>query len=208
MPATGADLPPEVIVIIPTWVGTNPYGVLEQFWWKVEGLPDLQRCALVCLYWANKCRRWIFAGRIRPRTTCITPRSLAELEELEFYAVHGSACLEALKDLVRSWTIEQHWNANSWCHHRQWSLFKCKHIQNSGRRSALTGPKLPSLPLTVLHIPHWSIPKTLPSCFTPFIRVELSDVHFPSLARGRVPQWTSQVRSHWMTLIIDCNFPD
>lgn len=183
MPATAAHIPPELLPRILDFVGTNDKGWALP-WERREGesLRDLKSCSLVSLHWANQCRDVLLGTWAR-----IKVRSLEEMKSLEFYAKHGSERLVLTPDLIQQWCLEQTWASRSWCHVRYNSSFCTKNVDEDdlhadGLALTLAGPVPSSLPVSVLHSPHWSLPRSLPACHTPFTCLQLSAIHFPSLS--------------------------
>lgn len=187
MPLTAADIPPELFPRILAYVGTNDGG----FRWNIENMDDesrrdLKSCSLVCLDWANRCRDILF-------TREIGVLSQDELKTLGFYACHGSHRLKPVQDLIRKWHLEQTWTSRSWCHMRYSTPFRPRytrihpypnwgvHEDDDGYQLTLRGPIPAGLPVSCLRSPHWSLPRSLPACYTRFMCLVLSDIHFPSL---------------------------
>lgn len=180
-PVTGADIPPELLPLILDYVGTNDRG--KGYSWSRRagnGLQDLQSCSLVCVDWANRSRRVLF-------NKGIAVLSQEQMESLDFYAKHGSKRIVPIAHGIYRWDLEQTWASRSWCHLRYTSSFCLantdKNNRNAdGKRLKLCGPVPSSLPVSALHSPHWSIPRSMPACYTPFIELILTDIHFPSLS--------------------------
>lgn len=178
MPATGADIPPELLPRILDYVGTNDRG----YGWyryddrnKGEGLRDLKSCSLVCVDWANRCRPALF-------DRAITMRSQKDMESLNFCAKHGSKRITPIDHQIYRWGLEQTWTSQSWCHLRYTSSFHLENDDTDGIDLKLVGPVPSSLPVSALHSPHWSLPRSMPACYTPFVDLTLTDIHFPSLS--------------------------
>lgn len=180
MPATGADIPPELFTRILAYVGTDEKGKGQP--WdraKGDGLQDLKSCSLVCVYWATQCRYILLFWR------CIYVHSLEEMKSLDLSAKHGSKRFAMLGELIYGWRLEQTWTSQSWCHTRYNSSFRLKkhdvYHSRDGRHLTLQGPVPPSLPVSALHSPYWSLPRSMPACSAVFDSLELKDIHFPSL---------------------------
>lgn len=60
MPATAADLPPELFPLILDYLRTDNRGYEEYI--RDVWVRDMMSCSLVCLYWANRCREYLFRG--------------------------------------------------------------------------------------------------------------------------------------------------
>lgn len=179
MPATGADIPPELWPRILEYVGTDDRG--ERINWvrnEGEALRELKSCSLVCVDWDNRCRPMVFWNGI---TVC----SQKDMELLDSYAKHGSKRIVPIAHRIWKWTLEQTWALRSWCHLRYTSSFRITNTDgpyDDGKRIELRGPVPSSLPVSALHSPHWSLPRSMPACYTPFVDLKLTDIHFPSLS--------------------------
>lgn len=115
------------------------------------------------------------------------------MELLGFYAKHGSKRLVPIAHRLYRWTLEQTWASRSWCHLRYTSSFRLPNPDTpytdgkgidlcDGKGIHLHGPVPSSLPVSALHSPHWSLPRSMPACYTPFVHLILYDIHFPSLS--------------------------
>lgn len=177
MPATGTDIPPELWPRILEYVGTKAGGEGED-WERTRGhgLRDLKSCSLVCIDWENRCRHIIFTG------IWIRVRSQEQIESLDFYAKHGSNRLVPISHRIYRWTPEQTWASRSWCHLCYNSSLHLKSHDTDGVDLTLVGPVPSSLPVSALHSPHWSIPRSMPACYISFTTLVLKDIHFPSLS--------------------------
>lgn len=178
-PATGADIPPELFPRILEYLGTDDTGKGED-WERAwgEGLRDLKSCSLVCVDWANRCRP------VMPWKG-ITVRLQEQMESLDFYAKHGSKRLVPIASLIPWWELEQTWASRSWCHLRYNSSFRLMNpegLRADAYNVKLQGPVPSSLPVFALHSPHWSLPRSMPACYTSFSLLRLTDIHFPSLS--------------------------
>lgn len=170
MTATAADLPVELLSFIVGYVGTNDRGRFYQDNVNAKDRRDLKSSSLVCLHWANWCRRRLFTGRP------LRVRSLAELVTLETFQMRGSLRLYSIHMLVGRVIFEQNWEAASWCHRAYNSP-----ILALTPELVLRGPIPVHLPRAAHRSPNWSLPRSLPSCYLPFDRVALVGVHIPDL---------------------------
>lgn len=171
MSITAADLPVELLAIIVGYVGTDERGRFYPNSVTAEEFNELKRCSLVCLDWANWCRRCLFAHRP------LRVKSLADLVTLETYAVSGSERLTSLHSLVRRVVFEQDWTSASWCHRAYGSSLPAEVPE-----LILRGPIPAHLPPAAYQSPHWSLPRSMPRCCLPFGNVTFRDVHFPYLS--------------------------
>lgn len=176
--ATAADIPHELLPLILEYVGTDDNGRGDP---RDRGQDtDLQDCSLVCVDWANRCRPVLLDMWIE---VC----SREELKSFEFYGKHGSRRLPPAADFIQGWFLRQTWEGRSWCHVRYTSSFRAKNPYKHGPHAdglglELRGPVPPSLPVSSLHSPHWSLPRSMPACYTPFTHLTLDDIYFPSLS--------------------------
>lgn len=185
MATTGADLPPKVIDCILNNIGQPSHSTFPtERWWRAEGRRNVLSCALVCLYWANKCRQTLFrqdAAFSSFQPTIV--RSASQLDELEFGLRRDKSRLQPITDLIDGWYIEQDWKSASWCHRQHITPFKPRRNRGfESRHLALMGPIPSHLPPSALQSPHWSLPRSVPPCFSPFTHVYLTGLHFPAFA--------------------------
>lgn len=171
--ATAADIPQELFDNIIWYIDTNSYGGAGA---GGDVAYELANCALVCAHWAEVSRKVLYAGEgSRARI-----QSLSQLRGLEGYVRKGSKRLTPVHKLLRRLGAEQTWGTRSWIHNIYPSQF-----DRDANTLRLTGPKsdgLPPPPASALRSPHWSVPKTLPSCFLNFSTLDLVNVHFPALS--------------------------
>lgn len=139
----------------------------------------MMSCSLVCLYWANQCRDYLF------RDMELVIRSLADFLVLESsYVMNGCTRLVRLRSLTSISRIEQTWESTAWCYRLYSSHLLDSLGSHRWRRPpfVLRGPVPAHLPHTAYRSPHWSLPRLMPSCYTPFFELTLCDIHFPSLS--------------------------
>lgn len=185
--ATAADLPSELITRIIEdlfischWAITAPFK--SNYISPQEATDVLKNWSLVSIDWANTVRQWWFFRH--EAFLC----SRDEFELLIEHIEHGSTRLNMLSDVVQYWRLRQDWHSRSWCHqwsmlfHRRQPLSKKSEDSPIGQSITLQGPIPSHFPPSAFHSPHWSLPRSLPSCFLRFTSVTLSDIHFPSLA--------------------------
>ncbi|KAI0811127.1 hypothetical protein BC629DRAFT_1032784 [Irpex lacteus] len=110
-------------------------------------------CSLVCLSWANKCRRYMFSSQ------ALEIRSYGDAEIFRRYAVRG-----------------YYQNRSSFLH-----LLYLPVIQHKLKYLAILGPIPVDFHRAKLDTPHWGIPPfiVLPSSFLQN-KVSVGDVHLPS----------------------------
>lgn len=171
MPATAADLPPELFPLILDYLPTNDQGRE----WNVERevwVRDMMSCSLVCLYWANLCRLYLFSRHK------VEINSLAEFLTLESYAADGCTRLVPLYDVIPRFTVEQTWDSAAWCYRISKSRLRALRWSDL----VLSGPVPSHLPRAAYRSPHWSLPRSMPSCYLPSTIVTLRDIHFPCLS--------------------------
>ncbi|KAI0753934.1 hypothetical protein BC629DRAFT_1175167 [Irpex lacteus] len=111
---TAANIPPELFPLILDYIGTDDRGDGSLSERRDIGLRDWQACSLVCLYWANHCRRYMFYYLIN------NLHSKNQLDALRrLIAFEGSKRLNPLSSLVSRPTlrVQQTWDSRSWIHH-------------------------------------------------------------------------------------------
>lgn len=170
MPATAADLPPELFPLILDYLRTDNRGYEEYI--REVWVRDMMSCSLVCLYWANRCREYLFRGHE------VVIKSLAEFLTLESYATDGCTRVVPFYDVIRRFTVEQTWDSAAWCYRISTSCL----IRSGETRLVLSGPVPSHLPRAAYRSPHWSLPRSMPSPYLPFTNVTLRDIHFPCLS--------------------------
>lgn len=173
MPATAADLPPELFPLILDYLRTDVRGIYLGYDPKRDvWVRDMMSCSLVCLYWANLCREYLFSD------WTLVIKSLAEFLTLESYAAGGCTRLVQLHRFIRRFKVEQTWDSAAWCYR----IHKSCLIQSGETHLFLSGPVPSHLPRSAYRSPHWSLPRSLPSCYLPFPNVTLRDIQFPCLS--------------------------
>lgn len=178
--ATGAYLPTELLPHVLKYIGTADNGSLRLYTGGMENLQEeygreMERCTLVCVDWANRCRQRLFYKRI------FDLRSAADLAALEALTKRGSTRLIPLVSPISGFHVMQNWEKGSWCHKLTHTFLHTRTMRPNTRYLALLGPFPPGLPPAALRSPHWSLPRTMPSTFTQFTAVHLRNIHFPSL---------------------------
>lgn len=169
---TAANIPPELFPLILDYIGTDDYGDGSLSERRNRGLRDWQACSLVCLYWANHCRRYMFYYLIN------NLHSKDQLDALRrLISSDGSKRLTPLGSLVARPTlrVQQTWNSRSWIHH-----IHPLPLKNSTCNLTLRGPVPADLSLTAYRSPHWSLPRTMPVQYTPYAHCQIQNINFPS----------------------------
>lgn len=164
---TAADIPPELHWNILRYV--IAFGG-DRFLPSVY-LRGQLNCSLVCVYWAQQIRQSVYDKR---RVWIFTEKQAKDLRKL---VVHrGSERLTPIVDMIADIEVWHDADSRSWHHillcliprippHKFWKLY----IYAYGDRSV--GPRSP----------HWDVPMRLSSFTTPYRRLDLSYLRFPSL---------------------------
>lgn len=188
----GALLPPELFPRLLHWVNLNNtsgevyerinrvredsgpelsrlYRELE----KANPTYTLRSCALVCRYWANHCRRYMFYGSI------LRIRSLQMAEDFRRYSTLGSRRLLRVSRLVRAIHVDMIVSQTPR------SFVELAFIPETANRLGnlrIIGPFPPDLPPAKLSSPHWHLPSPIvpPPTATAYRSIILSDIRFPS----------------------------
>lgn len=171
--ATAAAIPQELFDNIIRYINTHENGEARK---GGRIAYELAKCALVSVHWAEVSRKLLYAGE----GSWGTIRSLSQLKGLSCSARKGSKRLTPVHKLLQQLEVEQTWGTRSWIHN-----IYLAHFDRDRNELRLTGPEaygLPPLPVSALRSPHWSVPRTLPSCFLNFSSLDLFRVHFPALS--------------------------
>ena len=170
--ASASNIPPELFPLILDYIGTDERGDGSLSERRDRGLWSWQACSLVCLYWANHCRRYIFYYLIN---NLRSKEQMAALRRL--ISSKGSQRLASVASLVARPTlrVEQTWDSWSWIHH-----VHPLPLKNTTCHLTLRGPVPGKLPVSAYHSPHWSLPRTMPAQYTPYANCHLKDIEFPS----------------------------
>lgn len=147
----------------------------------IDILNDLKQCSLVFLFWANRCREHMFAGR----TLEIT--SYEDAETFRRYIVQGCPRLTQVHRLIKRIDVTQNYSRElaSKTHERQTSFLHLLHlpaIQDKLEELFIKGPVPDGFNPAKLDTPHWGIPPyiVVPSSFLQNTEIYLEDVHLPS----------------------------
>ncbi|KAI0748973.1 hypothetical protein BC629DRAFT_129786 [Irpex lacteus] len=139
-----------------------------------DALTDLKRCSLVCRFWANRCRQYMFAGR-----TLEIYRS-EDAEIFRRYAIGGCAALIPVHQLIGEIQVYLRYDGliNSFLH-----LLYLSVIRQKLRLLSIHGPIPTGFHPAKLDTPHWGSP---PSVVLPrsFLRnqIRVSHIHLPSIS--------------------------
>lgn len=137
----------------------------------------LKNCALVCRYWANQSRAYMFTD------ARITIRSLEDAELFRKYAIDGSRHLNRVCELCGSLQIEQEYSRSR----RSFlDLVYLPQTRSKLKALKLVGPRLEDMgnPPFVLDTPYWGLPNVSavsPSLLTSYEQVTMNRMEFPSI---------------------------
>ncbi|KAI0696630.1 hypothetical protein BC835DRAFT_855925 [Cytidiella melzeri] len=144
-----------------------------------SGQHDWRNFSLVCVYWANQCRRYLFLGvpcHIDMATRMdLLRRTMAWEGQRDTYGrLQWLDNLVTISGIIVS--VRQEWKSGSWNQH-----VSPLPLKDAAYRLELDGSTMPAdLPASVYRSPHWNLPRTLPSSFIPYHVVELRHIHFSS----------------------------
>lgn len=135
-------------------------------------------CSLVCRYWANQCRRYMFSGMELHIRTC------EQAEMLVRYALHGSPSLVPIHTLISSIGVFQDHAAPRSFLHR---LFLLKSIAGKYLKFdfLILGDTVPDgFSSCKLDTPHWSVPSSIatPPSVISYLQITLVRIHFPTFS--------------------------
>lgn len=175
MPTTASDLPPELIPYIISYIGTRDNG--SDGYYGDDNRLILSRSSLVCLFWAEHCRKVLYSGR----TVGIESRKSAE----RFMALvapkrHRVGRLTPLLELIAHINVSCDLGRDSWIH-----LLAMPYVANKLQRLLISGSRLRDnldFPRVLLQSPHCGIPPSIsmtPS-LTPYSLVGLDNIQFQS----------------------------
>ncbi|KAI0083163.1 hypothetical protein BDY19DRAFT_747383 [Irpex rosettiformis] len=131
-------------------------------------------CSLVCLRWANLCRRALF--RDKKLKIC----SSEEVQTLVKYARQGCPSLVPIHALIGSIWVEQRYDMrHSFCDRVY--MFKAE-FGVSLSLIRLLGPVPEGFPPCKLDTPHWSLPPSVPTPppLLSYDKIMVANVHLPS----------------------------
>lgn len=129
-------------------------------------LSDLKHCSLVCLFWANRCREYMFSGATL-RIECYEGA-----EKFKQYFVRGCSRLTPVHQFIREIQVRQHYKSQrSFLH-----LLYLPAIQDKITQITIQGPVPDSFNHAKLDTPHWDIPPRI-VVPTSFLRKKISIIH-------------------------------
>ncbi|KAI0749017.1 hypothetical protein BC629DRAFT_1594294 [Irpex lacteus] len=139
---------------------------------EAQPIYTLRSCALVCRYWANQSRRYMFTGRKMHIS------SLEDAQMFRKYAVNGSPHLFKICDLISELEVKERFKGSR-------SLLDLIHLpatRNKLTEVQIIGPPPPHIPSLRLDTPHWKLANTvaLSPAATSYKTVSLFRLTFPS----------------------------
>ncbi|KAI0782481.1 hypothetical protein BC629DRAFT_1594256 [Irpex lacteus] len=194
-PGIGAILPPELFPTVLKWASLNDdrAETFERIRNETRGKKNVDRrhiwrefdkagpaytlrsCSLVCLYWANRCREYMFTG------ATFYVWSLEKAELFRKYSVDGCRNLVPICTLIK--TIE----VAVVCERSRRSYLDLIYLpQTRGKLEVvtITGPLPAGVPQLRHDTPHWSVTNlgTPPPTATAYGRVLINTLNFPSFS--------------------------
>ncbi|KAI0094180.1 hypothetical protein BDY19DRAFT_7744 [Irpex rosettiformis] len=188
-PGLGAVLPPELFPNILKWVSRDDdrNETLRRLQ-RQRGLDDqqfirqyvmagpaytLRSCSLVCLYWANQCREYMFRG------ATLSVWTLERAQSFRKYSVEGSPRLARVCTLIRGIEVIMI------CHKTPRSYLDLVFLPQTRDKLVqlkISGPFPKGLPPVKSDTPHWSLTNLaiLPPSVTAYREIVVKDFHFPS----------------------------
>ncbi len=190
----GAILPPELFPTVLKWVSRNDDRAAtfdrlnmeasrsrkkvdrRQFRLEVDKAGPaytLRSCSLVCLYWANQCRNYVFRDANFPIW------SFEKAELFRKYSVDGCRNLVPICTLIKSITVVMA------CKESRRSFLDLIYLpQTRGKLDTvrIIGPLPGAIPLVKQDTPHWSVTNlgTPPPIATAYETVVIYKINFPS----------------------------
>lgn len=133
---------------------------------------NLQTCSLVCRFWANQSRRYLFLNK----TLHIS--SLENARAFRHYTLHGSNKLIRICDLVRTIFVKQWYNQPR----SYLDLIYLPAARTKLAQLKILGPISDTISPCRRDTPHWSITdgNSFTPSITPYSVVSLNDAAFPS----------------------------
>lgn len=169
MPTTASDLPPELIPYIISYIGTNNRG--DDTYYDDDNRLILCRSSLVCLFWAEHCRK------VLHNTVKITSRKSAKrFMDAVVSKRNRVGRLTPLLKLIAHIDVDCELSRDSWIHFLGMPhvAIKLRHLNISGRHLKEDFPR------QLLQSPHCGIPPSIPMTpsLTPYCGVSLEDIQF------------------------------
>ena len=136
----------------------------------------LKRCSLVCRYWANQSRRYLFTN------ATLSIKSLEAARAFRFYSLHSSNKLLKLCDIIREIRVLQRYDLNETRSLLDVVYFPATRTKLSALH--IFGPFPSILSPCRLDTPHWSITNgdSFAPSITPYKSVVLRNTAFPSFS--------------------------
>lgn len=195
MPATAADIPPELFERILVSL-RPPDSYFEKAEHEVDAdKHDLARCALVCKYWARMCQEKLFIS--------VALRSFEDVDQLRAF-LHSPR--SRIGSYIHQFQIQiktpQMYTAVPWIHLVPSLYGRLRYRRNVA--ITLQGPLPPKQ--KVLRTIHWLLPKTMPSFSSEIRELNLRDVHFRSFSD--LVHLASELRNMMTMACIGVTWPD
>lgn len=183
--ALGARIPPELFQKILEHVATWDNG------WSTSSFEDarqdLRNCSLVCVFWAEYCRRVLYRECLLPRI-----QSWRQAVAMADALLEGkSGRLTPFKQLLKGVHVElQPRSAGREDDDRPWLhlLFSLSLLREMLPQSTLDIDHRdyvlpPHITLTSFNSPHWSLPRSVPPSCTPYRRIDIQNMRFHSFSK-------------------------
>lgn len=175
MPTTAPDLPPELIPYIVSYIGTNDRG--SDDYYNKDNRLILNRSSLVCLFWAEHCRKVLYNGK---RVNIKSRKSAERFMALVARKRNLVGRLTPLLELIAHINVNCSLSRDSWIH-----LLAMPYVANKLRRLLISGRSLRNnldFPRELLQSPHCGIPPSIPMppSLTPYSLVGLDNIQFQS----------------------------
>jgi hypothetical protein len=141
---------------------------------KAGPLYTLKSCSLVCRYWANQCRRYMFLN------STLHLRSLQKAEQFRNFTINGSKNLDSLCSFISAVAVYQ-----SYASPKSFAdLAYMPETREKLWKMQLQGPLPSNAPTESLSAPHWGAlnSRRLPPFVTSYRRFILKDVDYPSFS--------------------------
>lgn len=170
MPATAADVPPELFAAILEYLADDPS--TNQRWTTNNYKHDLSVIALTCRYWAGYCRPPLFRS--------LRLQSREDVYELEQLLTQSNVTLGKVAPISRhilSIMVAPLQETQPWIHLVS-SLLLPKLSHDTQLFLGLEGPRFVSEAKHPIHSIHHNLPKTLPAVYSLFHSLHISDIHF------------------------------
>jgi hypothetical protein len=137
-------------------------------------LYTLKSCSLVCGYWANQCRKYMF------HKATATFRSLQDVEVFRLYTTQGSERLIPICKLISALEVHQSYSSS-----RSYAdLVYTPATKKKLMLLKIQGPVPANFPPAKLDSPHWGLMNSgiIPPQATSYKRLSIHDVTYPSFS--------------------------